>query len=174
MLPEDIAIQFLATLFGVLMGLPVALIVDRRVTSNHIKKEGIDVLRNLRIEITQNSYSLNDILHKIDEESIYLKNIQMIRWNSKSVAEFAHVFSSDIISALYDLYNDFEVISKKVDLQYSLYGSLSLKNEEIEIPEELIESLKQQIPSVIIKCNNIQKKLADEILALEKSANSVL
>ena len=50
---EDIAIQFVATLFGVLIGIPIAFWLERIITASHEKEKAEAVLTALKAELSQ-------------------------------------------------------------------------------------------------------------------------
>jgi hypothetical protein len=51
---EDIAVQSVATLLGVLVGIPTAFWLDRRITAGHEKEKAKAVLTALKAEIKHN------------------------------------------------------------------------------------------------------------------------
>jgi hypothetical protein len=167
---EDAAIQFLATLFGVVLGIPAGWAIDRLVTKRHNRKNALYILKNIKTEVGHNISSLQALKKDLELDRIALSNVELVRWNSLSIGEYQEIISPELISNICSLYADLELLSKKVQLQIDInYSALratwesDLYNSERRI---IVDSIQEEIPDLLERCKKIESDIDDEIKRL--------
>jgi hypothetical protein len=121
---EDIVVQFVSTLFGVLIGIPVAFWIDRRLTKRHDKERAVSILTILQEEITRNLALLKQIKKELGQPNyIIFYNIDMNTWKNLSLEDFEGIIASNILRSIYHLYYEYGHLNRKIDAQFSMHYS---------------------------------------------------
>jgi len=122
---EDIAIQFLATLFGVLIGIPAAFWIDRKITKGHDKERAISILTALKEEITRNLALLKQIQTELSQyTNMIFYDIDTNTWRAVSLEDFEGIINNEVLRHIYRIYYEYEHLNRKIDAQFSMHYSV--------------------------------------------------
>lgn len=118
---EDIAIQFLATLFGVL----VAFWLDRRIMASHEKDKAKAVLTALKAEINHNLELLKQMQREFESGPVMIYyNMDMNTWRGTSLENFEGIIKHELLRQIFTIYYEYEHLSRKIDVQFSMHYSV--------------------------------------------------
>jgi hypothetical protein len=118
-------ISFLATLFGVLIGIPVALYLDRRTRISHDRERAKGVLLALKEEIHRDVELLRQIQRELKPNSIIYYNIDMNTWKkTTSLEDFELIINSALLRHIYRIYYEYEHLNRKIDAQFNMHYSV--------------------------------------------------
>lgn len=160
---EDIAIQFIATLFGVLTGIPIAFWLDRRITASHERKRAIAVLTATREEITHNVELLRQMQGELRPNSMIYYNMDMNTWRATSLEDFEGIISHEILRQIFRTYYEYEHISRKIDAQFNMHYSVVRTT---LTPDEYVTERKEIIGAILVHAERLEKssgQLTNEI-----------
>jgi hypothetical protein len=122
---EDIAIQFIATLFGVLVGIPAALGINRIITKGHEKERAIFVLTALREELIHNLGLLKQIINELTAPTTMIYyNMDMNTWRTVKLEDFEGIINHEILRRIFGIYYEYEHLNRKIDTQFSMHYSV--------------------------------------------------
>lgn len=122
---EDIAIQFVATLFGVLIGIPTAFWLDRRITASHERERAKAVLTALREEVNHNLELLRQMQGEFKAGSVMIYyNMDMNTWRATSLEDFEGIIKHEILRCIFTIYYEYEHLSRKIDVQFNMHYSV--------------------------------------------------
>lgn len=122
---EDVAIQFIATLFGVLVGIPVAFWLDRKITEGHEKERAIFVLTALKEELIHNLGLLKQIINELyGPTTMIYYNMDMNTWRTVKLEDFEGIINHEILRRIFAIYYEYEHLSRKIDTQFSMHYSV--------------------------------------------------
>ena len=118
-------VSFLATTFGVLIGIPVALWIDRKTRKRRDRERAIGVLLALKEETTHNLSLLRQIQVELRPDSIIYYNMDMNTWKKATPLEdFELVIDRRLLRHIYRIYYEFEHLNRKIDTQFSMHYSV--------------------------------------------------
>jgi len=125
MATEDITFTFLATLFGVLIGIPVALWIDRKTRARSQREKAIAILSALKEEINHNASLLRQIQAELNPNFVIYYSMDLNTWRSTSLEEFFEgVTSREILRKIFRIYYEYEHMSRKIDAQFNMHYSV--------------------------------------------------
>jgi hypothetical protein len=124
MLFEDILSNFLATLFGVVIGIPVALWIDRKTREYAQREKAGAVLSALKEEINHNVDLLKLIQKELKPDTMITYNLDMNTWRTTSLQGFEGIISHELLRKILRIYYEFEHMSRKIDTQFNMHYSI--------------------------------------------------
>jgi hypothetical protein len=164
----DLAVQFLATLFGVLLGVPTALWIDRWTSLRHDKQKAVAVLSALKEEINHNIGLLKQIESELTPTSIIYYNMDMNRWRSTSIGNFEGIVNHKVMDKIFRIYYEYELQSRKIDAQFDMhYSVVRATKDYVRERENIVNSILAQIPGLKSDSEAIIKDIEGEIARLK-------
>ena len=122
---EDVAIQFIVTLFGVLGGVLGAFWLDHILTKGHEKERAIFVLTALKEELIHNLGLLKQIINELyGPTTMIYYNMDMNTWRTVKLEDFEGIISHGILRRIFAIYYEYEHLSRKIDTQFSMHYSV--------------------------------------------------
>jgi len=119
---EDFIVQLTATLLGVIVGIPVALWLNRRYTMSKKTEERKDLLEFLKENLEDNKKILNNMLGNFDSDFIVHNRLNLATWPlfSKKINALNNL---DLQKRILHTYYMLENISKKVEIKFEMHYS---------------------------------------------------
>jgi hypothetical protein len=159
---EDIAIQFTATLFGVLIGIPVALGIDRIITKGREKGKAVFVLTALKEELIHNLELLKQIINELTAPTTMIYyNMDTNTWRTVKLEDFEGIINHEILRRIFAIYYEYEHLNRKIDTQFSMHYSVvrAMPTYEEE-RRRIIGSIRQHI---VERLNGETQQLVNDI-----------
>lgn len=120
----DALLEFVAALLGVLIGIPVALWLDRKSRESGQREKAIAVLSSIKEEINHNLGLLKQIQKELRPNSLIYYNMDMNTWRASSLEEFEGIISHGLLRRIFRLYYEYELMSRKIDVQLNMHYSV--------------------------------------------------
>jgi hypothetical protein len=166
---EDITIQFIATLSGVLLGIPVALWIDRMITKSHEKEKATFVLTALSQEITHNLELLGQIQRELQPVTMIYYNLDMNTMRVVSLADFEGIINQELLKRIFRIYYEYEHLNRKIDNQFSMHYSAIRQTAQYNTERgTIIGSILAQITYVKTDTEQLIKDIQTEIERLKE------
>jgi hypothetical protein len=167
---EDIAIQFVATLFGVLIGIPAAFWLDRRITAGHEKEKAKGVLTALKAELNHNL----DLLRQMQKEFtsgpvIIYYNMDMNTWRGTSLEDFEGIIKHKVLRQIFTIYYEYEHLSRKIDAQFSMHYSVVRAMEYQKERERIVGAILVHAARLEKATEQLGKEIESELKRLADS-----
>ena len=121
---EDTIATFAATLLGVGLGIPSALLIDRRLKLREKREGAVNVLSGLREEINHNIDLLGQIQRELNPNTMIYFNMDLNIWRATSLRDFEGTVSHKLLRHIYQIYYEYEHLSRKIDTQFSMHYSV--------------------------------------------------
>ena len=150
---EDIAIQFVATLFGVLIGIPTAFWLDRRITASHEKEKAKTVLTALKAEIKHNLELLKQMQREFTMAPVVILyyNMDMNTWRGTSLEDFEGIIKHEILRQIFTIYYEYEHLSRKIDAQFSMHYGV------VRAMDIYLEERKRIVRAILVHASQLEK-----------------
>jgi hypothetical protein len=124
----DALVTFLATLIGVAAGVPVALWIDRKVSSRHRKEEEVYFLHIVKDNLSHNVDLMNQIQRELRVETVLFYHLDLSPWQTHS-GRLDSVENRELVQRIARTYYELEHLNRKMDLQlemaYSAFRAIS-------------------------------------------------
>lgn len=121
---EEITATFAATLLGVVLGIPSAFWIDRKMKQRKLREKAVSVLSGLKEEINHNLSLLKQIQNQLQPNTVIYFNMDVNTWRATSLQEFEGVISHDLLRHIYRIYYEYEHLSRKINVQFSMHYSV--------------------------------------------------
>ncbi|MBC7113350.1 MAG: hypothetical protein H5T34_04955 [Candidatus Methanomethyliales bacterium] len=169
MLFEEIIASFIATLLGVLLGIPSALWIDRKIKLCNERERAIAVLSALKEEINHNVSLLKQIQKELSSSSVIFYNLDLNTWRATSLEDFETIIDHDVICRIFRLYYEYEHLSRKIDVQFHMHYSPTralqgyLKEREVIVNAILVHAavLEKESEQLLNKIDEELKRMKD-------------
>lgn len=137
-----------ATLLAVGVGIPIALYVDRRITTSRIRKEKTDLVRLLRWNLEHNLSLLYQIKKNIVEKSIPLYPLDLTTWQTHST-RITSIDKVELIQSINESYYELEHLNRKVNAYFDFLLSVIVTNGLRKRMELLSEAILTHVDNLI-------------------------
>jgi hypothetical protein len=170
MLLEDILFNFLATLFGVLIGIPAALWIDRKTRESTQREKAEAVLSALKEEINHNVDLLKQIQEELKPDTMITCNLDMNTWRVTSLQEFEGIISHELLRKIFRIYYEFEHMSRKIDAQFNMhYSVVRATNVYLQEREKIVDSILSHASILEKEGKELVKEVEAELKKLSKN-----
>ena len=155
---------FLSTLIGLLIGIPIALWVDRRITSTRSSTESKKTLEALRDEIDRNIVLLKQIDRELRVDTVIYYNLQLSSWKTVSVDKLSDDIDTILIRKISRIYYEFEHFSRKIDTQFEMYyGTIRSLTGYVELRKMLIKSIHLHLVRLLPECRMLTTEIRENL-----------
>ncbi len=158
---EDNAFTFIATLFGILIGIPVALWIDRKTRISSQREKAIAVLSALKEEINHNVALLRQIQTELKPNSVIYYNMDMNTWRAASLEEFEDVIFNEVLRKIFRIYYEYEHMSRKIDTQFNMHYSI------VRSMDTYLQERKQIVGAILVHATTLEKESEQLINEIE-------
>jgi len=167
---EDILLNFLATLFGVLIGIPVALWIDRKIRESVQREKAEAVLSALKEEINHNVNLLKQIREELKPDTMITYNLDMNTWRVASLQEFEGIISHELLRKIFRIYYEFEHMSRKIDTQFNMhYSVVRATNIYLQERKKIVDSILSRASTLEKESEELVKEIEAELRKLSKN-----
>jgi hypothetical protein len=165
---EDILFNFLATLFGVLIGIPIALWVDRKAREHAQREKAKAILSAIKEEINHNVELLKQIQNELKPDVLITYNLDMNTWKATSLQEFEGIISHELLRKIFRIYYEFEHMSRKIDTQFNMHYSV------VRATNAYLQERKNIVDSILSHALILEKEGEELIKEIEGELNKLL
>jgi len=155
--------SLLATIIGVMVGIPVALWVDRKIAMRHRKEEASRVLLALKDEIKHN----HDLLKQIKREipvSVLFYTLDLSTWQATSEKRLDSIENYELLREISHLYYEYQHMARKIDMQFSMhYGVLRAMSAYPEIRSSIVNPILAHIDPLEEKTLQVISEIEREL-----------
>jgi len=170
MLLEDILFNSLATLLGVVIGIPVALWIDRKTRKSAQREKAEAVLSALKEEINHNVDLLKQIQEELKPDIMITYNLDMNTWRATSLQEFEGIISHELLRKIFRIYYEFEHMSRKIDTQFNMhYSVVRATNVYLQEREKVVDSILSHASILEKEGKELVKEIEAELKKLSKN-----
>lgn len=165
----EAVISFLATLFGVLLGIPVALYLDRRTRRSHERERARGLLLALKEEINRNVNLLKQIQNELKPNSIIYYNIDTNTWaKMTSLEDFELTIDSKLLRHIYRVYYEYGHLNRKIDTQFSMhYSVVRAMKEYLQERQIIVNAILEHASKLETESNQLVKEMDEELARLK-------
>jgi len=127
----DFVTNLLSTLIGVLIGIPVALWIDRLTSASHQREDAKRILTALRDELQHNQNLLKQMQGELKTDVIFY-NLDLSAWQATTSKGLESIRNYELVRQISDLYYEFQHMSRKIDVQFQMHYSSLLSYSNFE------------------------------------------
>jgi len=159
--PWDFFSNLFATLIGVLIGIPVALWVDRLTSSSHQRAQAKRILTAISDELTHNLGLLKQMRNELQKNVIFY-NLDLSAWLATTSRGLESLRNYDLVRQVSSLYYEFQHLSRKVDVQFQMHYSTLLTSPNYN---EIRSSL---VGPIVAHAAQLEKTTSEVMLIVKK------
>ena len=160
----------IATVIGVVLGIPVAFWINRRILAGQEKqqreREGRErqriasrVLNSLHEEISSNKEVLDKLINELPERVVFY-NLSTSAWTSTTNKMLETIDDFELIQTIATLYGEYEQIKHQIDAQFTMhYSVLVAMDDYYEIREDLIRPTTEFAKTLVTKSTDVLSKV---------------
>jgi hypothetical protein len=185
---SDFAIQFgagaLATLVGVVIGIPAALYVNRMISGwqrqaerareqQHRRQEEVSVLQGLLDELGRNEWLLKEMRDELPNGVIFY-TLDTSFWEAASGRQIQCLENFELVARLSRLYYEFQHLKRKIDAQFEMHYSAARALSDYRLQREgLVGAILAQIDDRVVGLRDeVAAAVRNEIETLEALVKS--
>ena len=156
----------LATLIGVIVGIPIAFLIDRRIRERRQNEDSFSILSALKDEISHNIGLLEQMQKELPTTVIFY-NLDLSVWEATSSKMLDTIRNKELVRQISSVYYEYQHLSRKVDVQFHMHYSSMLALTGYG-------TVRQSIVQPIIDHASILTKRSNELLiAIEKELSKL-
>lgn len=169
----EIVVSFVSTLLGVLLGIPVALLLDRKMGERKKREKAICVLTSLKEEINHNIALLGQIQTQLLPNTMIFFNLDMNVWRATSIEEFEGTISHSLRREIFSIYYEYEHLSRKVDTQFNMhYNAARTIQNYGEERRRIVQAINEHARTLTLQSQTSVTNIELEITTLEQKNKS--
>lgn len=164
------AFQFLSTLIGVLIGIPIAMWINSSTSSRYHRQNAIAVLSSLKEGIEHNLDLFKQIASELRPDSMILNNIDINAWTSTKLGDFEGLIDGMVMRGLYRIYYEYQVLARKIDAQLNMHYSIlrvAPTKEYVQERGKIVDSILVQIEPLTDESTKLLEGIEREIARLK-------
>ena len=172
---QSLVSEIIATFIGALLGILTALWLDRRLQAKRIenenkkqqelfKNEKVKILNFIKIEILKNIDLLEMIKENLKPDKLIFNNLDLSAWTSLESKKAEYIDNLDLLIKLSQLYYDYQLISRRIDLDIqSACSAFRAVQGYAQFREQLVSKLITNIQPALEKSNYLIKIIDEEL-----------
>lgn len=161
---QDFTSNGLATLLGVVVGIPVALAINRKFESGNRRRKLADLLGLYQETLQENRDRLDGIARALKPGVVMFSNVDVLLLEATASLKYEYIDDPELNKRLdelrYELQHIHGLMALQLEIEYGAYRSMSGYTETRAL---LVESIQEPIPGLVEEIDATLKIIDEQI-----------